>query len=196
MWFQKVRCGKKVTCDKLYVRSLTQPLTPSQRDWLAESRDAAAWILVRDRFGHEHGLSDYIGPCIPEDPIRHKHAVGVSALQQASMPRERLRSIPKMKLQGSRPSGPESLQSQTRPRTENRLSIRRLHVIHGQLWPAPRVTKMGAFEEMWATLNMFTSGQESEIVGPGVRARAWFRRQAAEGRSTSRANRPAGIPSR
>ena len=73
---------------------MTQPLTPSQRDWLAESRDAAAWILVRDRFGHEHGLSDYIGPCIPEGPIRHKHAVGVSALQQASMPRERLRSIP------------------------------------------------------------------------------------------------------
>src|SRR6266511_1165906 len=93
MWFQKVTCGKKVTCDNLYVRSLTQPLTPSQRDWLAESRDAAAWILVRDRFGHEHGLSDYIGPCIPEGPIRHKHAVGVSALQQASMPRERLRSI-------------------------------------------------------------------------------------------------------
>src|SRR6266536_4935891 len=95
MSFQKVTCGKKVTCDNLYVRSLTQPLTPSQRDWLAESRDAAAWILVRGRFGHEHGLSDYIGPCIPEGPIRHKHAVGVSALQQASMPRERLRSIPR-----------------------------------------------------------------------------------------------------
>ena len=71
---------------RVYVRSLTQPLTPSQRDWLA------AWILVRDRFGHEHGLSDCIGPCIPEGPIRQP-AVGVSALQQASMPRERLRCV-------------------------------------------------------------------------------------------------------
>jgi len=52
--------------------------------------------LVPDRFGHEHGLSDCIGPCIPEGPIRHKHAVGVSALQQASMPRERLRCVPGM----------------------------------------------------------------------------------------------------
>src|SRR6266571_2637161 len=61
----------------------------------AHNLDVTARILVRDRFGHEHGLSDYIGPCIPEGPIRHKHAVGVSALQQASMPRERLRSIPR-----------------------------------------------------------------------------------------------------
>jgi hypothetical protein len=43
-----------------------------------------------------------------------------------------LKGIPKMKLQGSRPLGPESLQSQTRPRPENRLSICRLHVIHRQ----------------------------------------------------------------
>src|SRR5258708_19591992 len=94
MWFQKVRCGKKVTCDNLYVRSLTQPLTPSQRDWLAESRDAAAWILVRDRFGHEHGLSDYLGPCIPAGPIRPNHAVGGSALQQASIAPHGLPSTP------------------------------------------------------------------------------------------------------
>ncbi len=50
-------------------------------------------MLVRNRFGHQHRLSDYIGPCIPNGPIRHKHALGVSAPQQASMPRERLRSI-------------------------------------------------------------------------------------------------------
>jgi len=38
-----------------------------------------------------------------------------------------------MKLQDSGPSGPKSLQSQNRPRPENRLSISRLDVVHGQL---------------------------------------------------------------
>jgi hypothetical protein len=38
-----------------------------------------------------------------------------------------------MKLQGSGPSTPKSLQSQNRPRPENRLSISRLGVVHGQL---------------------------------------------------------------
>src|SRR5262249_5319016 len=45
-----------------------------------------------------------------------------------------LKGIPKMKLQDSGPSGPKSLQSQNRPRPENRLSISRLDVVHGQLW--------------------------------------------------------------
>jgi hypothetical protein len=91
----KVTCDEKITCDNLYVKSLTrtQPQTPSQRNWIAESRHATPWMLVRDRFGHQHRLSDYIGPSIPSGPIRHKHAVGVSARQQASMPRARLRSI-------------------------------------------------------------------------------------------------------
>src|SRR6478672_13874594 len=44
-----------------------------------------------------------------------------------------LKGIPKMKLQGSGPSTPKSLQSQNRPRPENRLSISRLDVVHGQL---------------------------------------------------------------
>src|SRR5258705_14015427 len=44
-----------------------------------------------------------------------------------------LKGIPKMKLQGSGPSAPKSLQSQNRPRPENRLSISRLDVVHGQL---------------------------------------------------------------
>src|SRR5262249_8122644 len=44
-----------------------------------------------------------------------------------------LKGIPKMKLQDSGPSGPKSLQSQNRPRPENRLSISRLDVVHGQL---------------------------------------------------------------
>jgi hypothetical protein len=39
-----------------------------------------------------------------------------------------------MKLQGSGPSAPKSLQSQNRPRPENRLSISRLDVVHGQLF--------------------------------------------------------------
>src|ERR1700747_849899 len=43
-----------------------------------------------------------------------------------------LKGIPKMKLQGSGPSTPKSLQSQNRPRPENRLSISRLGVVHGQ----------------------------------------------------------------
>ena len=47
-----------------------------------------------------------------------------------------LKGIPKMKLQDSGPSGPKSLQSQNRPRPENRLSISRLDVVHGQLWTA------------------------------------------------------------
>jgi hypothetical protein len=37
-----------------------------------------------------------------------------------------------MKLQDSGPSGPKSLQSQNRPRPENRLSISRLDVVHAQ----------------------------------------------------------------
>src|SRR5438132_14349594 len=44
-----------------------------------------------------------------------------------------LKGIPKMKLQGSGPSAPKPLQSQNRPRPENRLSISRLDVVHGQL---------------------------------------------------------------
>src|SRR5262249_6544717 len=44
-----------------------------------------------------------------------------------------LNAIPKMKLQDSGPSGPKSLQSQNRPRPENRLSISRLDVVHAQL---------------------------------------------------------------
>ena len=63
-------------------------------------------------------------------------ALSRSSISRASPPatsRGRLKGIPKMKLQDSRPSGPKFLQSQTRPRHENRLSIYRLHVIHGQL---------------------------------------------------------------
>src|SRR5262249_39404113 len=44
-----------------------------------------------------------------------------------------LKGIPKMKLQDSGPSGPKSLQSQNRPRPENRLQISSLDVVHGQL---------------------------------------------------------------
>ena len=39
-------------------------------------------MIVRDRFGHQHRLSDYIGPCIPNGPISHKHAVGVSVRKE------------------------------------------------------------------------------------------------------------------
>jgi hypothetical protein len=49
-----------------------------------------------------------------------------------------LKGIPKMKLQDSGPSGPKSLQSQNRPRPENRLSISRLDVVHGQLFRVAR----------------------------------------------------------
>src|SRR5260370_39474158 len=77
-------CGKKITCDNLYVKSLTrtQPQTPSQRNWIAESRHAIPGMLVRDRFGHQHRLSDYIGPSIPSGLISHK---------DARMPRESVR---------------------------------------------------------------------------------------------------------
>src|SRR5262249_38720773 len=43
------------------------------------------------------------------------------------------KGIPKMKLQASEPSGPESLQFQTRPCPKNRLSISRLGVVHRRL---------------------------------------------------------------
>src|SRR5207302_8996378 len=49
-----------------------------------------------------------------------------------------LKGTPKMKLQGSGPSAPKSLQSQNRPRPENRLSISRLDVVHGQRLIPPR----------------------------------------------------------
>src|SRR5262245_56466380 len=52
-----------------------------------------------------------------------------------------LKGIPKMKLQGSGPSAPKSLQSQNRPRPENRLSISRLDVVHGQLPEARRLSR-------------------------------------------------------
>src|SRR5262245_43450177 len=51
-----------------------------------------------------------------------------------------LKGIPKMKLQDSGPSGPKSLQSQNRPRPENRLSISRLDVVHAQ----PVITALAA----------------------------------------------------
>src|SRR5262245_61573548 len=43
------------------------------------------------------------------------------------------KGIPKMKLRASEPSGPESLQSQTRPWPKKRLSISRLGVVHRRL---------------------------------------------------------------
>jgi hypothetical protein len=49
-----------------------------------------------------------------------------------------------MKLQGSGPSTPKSLQSQNRPRPENRLSISRLDVVHGQLDTGP--IRKGAYD--------------------------------------------------
>src|SRR5262245_57859790 len=57
-----------------------------------------------------------------------------------------LKGIPKMKLQDSGPSGPKSLQSQNRPRPENRLSISRLDVVHGQ-----RVT-LAHMAQVWLRL--------------------------------------------
>ena len=97
MRFQKVMCGKKITCDNLYVRSLTtafQPQTPSQRNWIAERGHAAAWMLVRDRFGHQHDLSGYIGPSMPQRADQPQARRRTLAPARASMPCQRLRSIP------------------------------------------------------------------------------------------------------
>src|SRR5215510_8530443 len=55
----------------------------------------------------------------------------------SALPAQRFSSILKMKLQASEPSGPESLQSQTRPCPKNRLSISRLGVVHGRRISAP-----------------------------------------------------------
>jgi hypothetical protein len=42
---------------------------------------------------------NYTGQCIPTEPADHNDAVALPALQHASMPRQRLRSIPKPNLQ-------------------------------------------------------------------------------------------------
>src|SRR5215467_3741063 len=49
----------------------------------------------------------------------------------------------KMKLQGSRPSDPETLQSQNSIRTENRLTINGLAVLHGRLQTCWRSARLG-----------------------------------------------------
>jgi hypothetical protein len=43
-----------------------------------------------------------------------------------------LKGIPKPKLQGSGPSSPETLQSKTGQRAENRLTFNSLDVVHGR----------------------------------------------------------------
>jgi hypothetical protein len=59
-----------------------------------------------------------------------------------------------MKLQGSGPSAPKSLQSQNHPRPENRLSISRLDVVHGQpdtsLPPAGTVLSAKIMLPVWS----------------------------------------------
>jgi hypothetical protein len=74
MCFQKVTCGEKITCDNLYVKSLTrtQPQTPSQRQ-LDYGKSPCHAVDVSSRsFCHQHRLSDYIGPSIPSGLISHK----------------------------------------------------------------------------------------------------------------------------
>jgi hypothetical protein len=49
--------------------------------------------MFRDRVGRHYRLSDCIGLFIPSVPPTDKDAGGLPVLQQASMPRQRLRSI-------------------------------------------------------------------------------------------------------
>ena len=96
MVFQTVRCGKKITCDNLYVRSLTTTFEPQRanpRGWIGESRHAAPWMF-RDRVARHYRLSDCIVLSIPSVLATDKDAGGLLVLQQASMPPRRLRSIP------------------------------------------------------------------------------------------------------
>src|SRR5215467_11058744 len=51
----------------------------------------------------------------------------------ATESRFEIRRKRKIKLQGSRPTDPETLQSQNRIRTKNRLTINGLAVLHGRL---------------------------------------------------------------
>jgi hypothetical protein len=68
-----------------------------------------------------------------------------------------LKGIPKMKLQGSGSSTPKSLQSQNRPRPENRLSISRLGVVHGQL-PSLANSGPASSDGPYATLGASRTG--------------------------------------
>jgi hypothetical protein len=79
-----------------------------------------------------------------------------------------VKGIPKMKLQGSGPSAPKSLQSQNRPRPENRLSISRLDVVHRQR--RSRVTHArqdpSGSEGLVETHAPIVTGAQLLIVGP------------------------------
>src|SRR5246127_4391093 len=105
-----------------------------------ERRDLAVEPFPIEFSGKLHQLVLQVDDLIEPGPGTDRSHPSSHASSAASCPpmRQRnhcssLKGIPKMKLQGSRPLGPESLQSQTRPRPENRLSICRLHVIHRQL---------------------------------------------------------------
>src|SRR5262245_36771043 len=75
-----------------------------------------------------------------------------------------LKGIPKMKLQDSGPSGPKSLQSQNRPRPENRLSISRLDVVHAQ-----RITFSKAPQTYWELSFVNEEWRQTDAAGSHVR---------------------------
>jgi hypothetical protein len=52
---------------------------------------------------HQHRLSAYIGPCIPNGLISHKHAVGVSVRKKLQCRDSGFVQSSKIDLQGNRP---------------------------------------------------------------------------------------------
>jgi len=121
MWCQWVRCGKKIARDNLCVRSLTttfEPQRPNQwravgegvrfcpragcgksacpeRDWIAENPHAIVPWMCRDRVDRHHRWVDRTGLFIRSAPATDEDAAGTPIAATTSMPRQRLRSIPR-----------------------------------------------------------------------------------------------------
>src|SRR4029077_5576107 len=118
-----------------------------------EGRNLAVEPFPIELAGKLHQLMLHVDDLIEPGPGTDRSHPSSHASSAASCPpmRQRnhcssLKGIPKMKLQGSGPSTPKSLQPQNRPRPENRLSISRLDVVHGQLLRAPSRPRKRAFD--------------------------------------------------
>src|SRR5438552_1780346 len=121
MGCQWVRRGRKVTPDNPDART---PIT-AFKGCDGESRHGIALWMCGDPVGHLSFLFDCMGLFIRSAACRRQD-VGTPTPATNSMPRQRLRSIQKQKLQGSGPSSPKSLQSQLHPYPEKRLPLNRL----------------------------------------------------------------------
>ena len=93
---QWVRCGKKIACHNLCVRSSQRPSSPPEAKPVRLNFGKCAHTIVRRicrDLGRHHRSSECTGLFIPSAPATVEDAAGTATPATTSMPRQRLRSI-------------------------------------------------------------------------------------------------------